>query len=148
MQKKHTHKLKKLQIEDVGVHLLARVKVNGIMANMVVDTGASRTVFDLDKMKKFDLNIEKTDYLSSGIGTNSLESVTTVVEKFQIGRLKVKDFPVVLINLQHVNTSYEMLKLPPVIGIIGGDLLNTYNASINYAQSKIVFTIFDNKENV
>jgi len=141
MPKKHTHKLKKLQIEDVGIHLLARVKVNGVMANMVIDTGASRTVFDLEKMKAFDLDIEKTDYLSSGIGTNSLESVITVIEKFQIGRLKIKDFPVVLIDLQHVNTSYEMLKLPPVIGIIGGDLLNTYNANINYNTSKIIFTI-------
>ena len=141
MLKKHTHKLKKLQIEDVGIHLLARVKVNGVMANMVIDTGASRTVFDLEKMKAFDLDIEKTDYLSSGIGTNSLESVITVIENFQIGRLKIKDFPVVLIDLQHVNTSYEMLKLPPVIGIIGGDLLNTYNANINYNTSKIIFTI-------
>ncbi len=141
MPKKHTHKLKKLQIEDVGVHLLARVKVNGVMANMVIDTGASRTVFDLEKMKAFDLDNEKTDYLSSGIGTNSLESVITVIENFQIGRLKIKDFPVVLIDLQHVNTSYEMLKLPPVIGIIGGDLLNTYNANINYNTSKIIFTI-------
>jgi predicted aspartyl protease len=141
MPKKHTHKLKKLQIEDVGIHLLARVKVNGVMANMVVDTGASRTVFDLEKMKTFNLDIEKTDYLSSGIGTNSLESVITVIENFQIGRLKIKDFPVVLIDLQHVNTSYEMLKLPPVIGIIGGDLLNTYNANINYNTSKIIFTI-------
>ena len=45
-------KLKVIHIEN-GAHLIANVKINGKKAILVVDTGASTTVFDTKAIKKY-----------------------------------------------------------------------------------------------
>ncbi|OQA10334.1 MAG: hypothetical protein BWY67_01178 [Bacteroidetes bacterium ADurb.Bin397] len=44
----------------------------------------------------------------------------------------------VLLDLSHVNQSYEILKLKPVDGVIGGDLLKRYEAIIDYSKKTLV----------
>ena len=139
-------KIQKLQIEGIGIHLIIDVVINGVKAKLVIDTGASRTVLDYGKMQEFDVDIEKTEHLSSGIGTNSMESMLCQLQEFSIGNLKINDITVVLVDLQHVNESYALLKLPPVIGVLGGDILDKYNAKIDYAKSKLFFTIQETSE--
>ena len=36
-----------------------------------------------------------------------------------------------------INTSYEMIKLPPIDGVLGGDLLRKYQAVLSYRLKKI-----------
>ena len=42
-----------LPIEDDGFHLMLKAKINGKKANLIIDTGASRTVFDEILIKDF-----------------------------------------------------------------------------------------------
>ncbi len=144
--KRISKKIQKLQIEGIGIHLITDVVINGVKLKLVIDTGASRTVLDYGKMQEFDIEIEKTEHLSSGIGTNTMESMLCTLEAFSIGNLKIKDFTVVLVDLQHVNESYALLKLPPVIGVLGGDILDKYNAKIDYAKSKLFFNFDETNE--
>ena len=43
----------KLLIEDDGSHLLVKAKINGKIARLLIDTGASRSVFDTEKIRSF-----------------------------------------------------------------------------------------------
>ena len=45
--------LKLLIIEGDGFHIMLHAKINGKKAAMLIDTGASKTVFDLNRITKF-----------------------------------------------------------------------------------------------
>lgn len=90
-----------LSIENDGFHLLIKIYINEKLANVLVDTGASKTIFDTNRIKhfvgntRFDLN----DKLSAGLGTNSMKSHKVILKKLTIGDLKLQNYQTVLIDL-------------------------------------------------
>ena len=131
-----------LNIENEGFHLLINVKINNKKALLIIDTGASSTVFDKEKIKKFAAEKEfiSNDKLSTGLGTNSMKSEKTVLKKIIFGELELKKQPVLLLDLSHVNTSYESIGLKPIDGVLGSDLLLKYDAIIDYKKCELRLT--------
>ena len=113
--------------------------VNGKSARFVVDTGASRTVFDKDRILNYINNPEfaEKEGLSAGIGGTDISSFIFTIEELSFGDLKINDYQAVAMDLSNINTSYEMIKLPPIDGVLGGDLLRKHNAVISYRLKKI-----------
>ena len=126
-------------IENDGFHLKLTIKINGKKACMILDTGASRTVFDETRIAKFigDDSLEEHDRLSTGLGTNSMTSKKVILHQLQIGKLVIKDYQATILDLQHVNQSYLKLDLDPVDGVLGGDILNDYQAVIDYEKKEL-----------
>jgi len=136
-----------LPIEDDGFHLLIRAKINGQKANLIIDTGASRTVFDETLIKKYlpeeyD-NFEINEKLSTGLGTNTMKSSAFSLKSLKIGDLNIENYMAVILDLTNINDSYTKLKLPKIHGVIGGDLLSKYKAVIFYKAKKL--KLFYNK---
>ena len=127
-------------IEDDGCHLKITISINGKSASMILDTGASRTVFDETRIANFVAaeTIEEQDNLSTGLGTNTMESKKVVIDKLQIGEIKIEYYNAAVLDLMHVNQSYEKLEIAPVDGVLGGDILNDYNAVIDYEKKELV----------
>ncbi|MBL4593928.1 MAG: clan AA aspartic protease [Flavobacteriales bacterium] len=127
-------------IENDGFHVKVSIMINGKEASMILDTGASRTVFDETRIMEFvdDNHIEDHDRLSSGLGTNSMTSKKVLIGKIQIGEIEIVGYDATILDLQHVNQSYEKLELEPVEGVLGGDILNDYNAVIDYANKELI----------
>lgn len=127
-----------IPIENDGLHIMIPVKVNNRKANMLIDTGASRTVFDKSSIQKFldaqDAKPEQNEMLSTGIGTTKLESQVVALDKLKIGGLVIKEYKAVVIEMSHVNESYAKLNIPRIDGVIGGDILGNYLAVINYKE--------------
>lgn len=125
-----------LPIEHDGYHLLIKVMVNNRKANMLIDTGASKTVFDKNRIgnfvdtTEFDLN----DKLSTGLGTNTMQSHITTLKKIKLGDIGISDYKIILLDLSHVNHSYQQLSIKPIDGVIGSDLLNDFKAVIHYGK--------------
>lgn len=130
-----------LEIENDGYHLLVKGKINGKTANFLIDTGASRTVFDQVSIHTFidDPELNQNERLSTGIGTNTMASMVTTIQSLEFGGLNIKDYTAIVIDLQHVHASYNSLKLPEINGILGGDILTEHKAVINYKSKKIKF---------
>jgi predicted aspartyl protease len=131
--------LKLLAIEGDGTHLLIAVKINGKKAKLLVDTGASRTVFDINGISKFTgkKKFNKNEQLSTGLGTNSMQSHNTLLKKFEIGKLKIENFEAILLDLKHVNESYERIGLGTIDGVLGGEILVTFKAVIDYGKKQL-----------
>ncbi len=131
--------LKFLAIEGDGIHLLLAVKINGRKARMLVDTGASRTVFDINRIKKFTgkKKFDKNKQLSTGLGTNSMQSHNTVLKKLEIGKIKIENFEAILLDLKHVNESYESIGLGNIDGVLGGEILVGFKAVIDYGKKQL-----------
>ncbi|MBQ5689704.1 MAG: retropepsin-like domain-containing protein [Bacteroidales bacterium] len=128
-----------ISIEGDGFHLIAEGCINGKTARFVVDTGASRTVFDKDKILNYihDPEFSEKEGISAGIGGTDISSFIFDIEELSFGELKIKDYQAVAMDLSNVNDSYAMIKLPPIDGVLGGDLLVKYKAVISYRLKKI-----------
>jgi hypothetical protein len=126
-----------LQILDIGgegYHLMIKMWINGKAAQVIVDTGASKTVFDKTAIEKFvqHKKFDKHEHLSSGLGTNTMISQTTNLKKVKIGDVVLENYTTVLLDLSHVNNSYSQIGLKPVQGVLGSDILLKYGAIIDY----------------
>jgi hypothetical protein len=126
--------LEKVDIETSGNHLLLDVKVNDYSCKLVLDTGASRTVLDVSFLESInqEFTSQPEDEKSVGVGSNQLDSYLIDVDIFEIGELKLENYQLAAMNLEHVKMSYEKLGYNSVQGVLGGDILNNYDAIINY----------------
>ena len=131
-----------ISIEGDGFHIIAEGLINGKSARFVVDTGASRTVFDKERILAYIDNPEfnEKEGLSAGIGGTDISSFIFKLEELSFGELSVKDYQAVAMDLSNVNNSYAMLNIPPVDGVLGGDLLYKHKAVISYKLKKMRLT--------
>ena len=138
---------KVLDIAGEGFHLLIKILINKKVAKVIIDTGASKTVFDNQRIKKYvgKKTFEKYDSLSTGLGTSTMTSELVSIKKIKIGELEIVNYKTILLDLSHVNNSYEQIKLKPVDGVLGSDLLLKYSAVIDY-DKKILKLKFPKKK--
>jgi len=111
-------------------------------ANFLIDTGASRSVFDPKTIATFidDIAFEKKEGLTAGVGSSDLESATFVIDSFFVGSLEIHDYEAVALDLENIHEMYGKLGLPRIDGILGGDLLKRHKAVINYRNKKLRLT--------
>jgi hypothetical protein len=127
-----------VELEHESYHLFIECRLNGKPVNMLVDTGASKTVFDVNRIRKYigarKKSFEIFEKQTTGLGTNTMESHFTVAKSFCIDKLEMKDFKIILLDMAHVNQSYALLKQTAIDGVLGSDLLMTHNAVIDYGK--------------
>lgn len=128
-------------IEEDGCHIFIKGRINGKKVRLLIDTGASRTVFDKNRIIELfgadDVEFVKMEKLSTGLGTNTMESETVTLKELKLGRIKLKDYTAVVLDMVHVNQSYQMLHLPKIDGVIGGDVLASLQAVIDYKNEEL-----------
>lgn len=122
-----------------GYHLGLEVSINGKNAFLLLDTGASRTVFDKNQIDLYNSNkIDLLDEKSTGLGTNTMDIHTTEISNLEIGTKKIENITLALIDLSHVNETYEKLGFKKIQGVLGSDLLYKYQAVINYKSLELI----------
>ena len=119
-----------------GFHFFITAELNSKPANLLVDTGASKTVFDINRIGKF-VNKRKKSFVSydnhsTGLGTNTMESHYTTINEFCISTLRIENYQAILLDMKHVNRSYKSLGLAAIDGVIGSDMLMKYKAVIDF----------------
>ncbi len=131
--------LQLLDIEGEGFHVMVKGTIHGKEASFLIDTGASRSVFDPKTMTAFidEPTFEKKDGLTAGVGSSDLESATFLIQSLTIGELEILDYEAVALDLENIHEMYAKLGLPHIDGILGGDLLKRHNAIINYKVQKM-----------
>ena len=134
--------LQLLDIEGQGFHIMVKGMIHGKEANFLIDTGASQSVFDPKTISSFIDNIqfEKKEGLSAGLGISESEIITFTIETLSIGDLEIHDYEAAAMDLENVYEMYGKVGLPHIDGIIGGDLLKRYKAVINYRSKKLRLT--------
>ena len=132
--KSATVPLELINLNNDGFHLLVEVFVFNQIFNLVLDTGASKTVFDKTTVEKY-IDLEDlliSDQLSTGLGTNSMQSYSIKLNKIKFGQLIIREFEAAVLDLSIISAAYLNLNLPPIKGVLGGDILQKYDAVIDY----------------
>ena len=129
-----------INLNDDGFHLLLEITAFGNKSLAVIDTGASRSVFD----KRF-IEDNSKDFTTSGdVSATTLFTTSSIIQavipKLKLGKLTIKKYPAVALDLDTVNQAYVMLGHPRVIAIIGSDIFYKYEAKINYKKMKVFFS--------
>ena len=132
-------------LEAEGFHLFIKGHINKKKVNLLLDTGASKTVFDINRISRFirksKKNYNSFESRSTGLGTNTMESQFTTAKEFRISELVLPDYCVILLNMAHVNESYATLGIDPIDGVLGSDILMKYSAVIDYKKKLLKLRI-------
>ncbi|PWS31363.1 aspartyl protease family protein [Pedobacter paludis] len=133
--------LKLINLQDDGFHLLVEIVVFKQKHLAVLDTGASRSVFDKGLIES---HLSETLQVSDEINAATLFTTTTTIQatipELKIGKLKIKNYETVAFDLQSVSETYQQFGHPPIMGIIGGDILMKFKALINYHTMELIFS--------
>jgi hypothetical protein len=127
-----------LQVVDLqgdGFHLLVEVVVFGQNFKAVLDTGASKSAFDMDIISGLapqDQIIHIPDHHAIGLGTTTMERYFVNCPQLKLGDLVIENYEAPVFDLSAIKFAYEKLDLPLVIGVIGGDILMQFKGIIDY----------------
>ena len=124
-----------IEIEPDNYHAFVKVRIGRRNARFLLDTGASKTVLDNEKILKFvkaDAVMAYDDAKSVGLGTDTVETHIARLRSIRIGDLQTAAVDVAVLSLSHVNVVYSMLKLHEIDGVLGSDLLVRFHAVISY----------------
>lgn len=113
-------------------HLLIRAKINGVLGNFILDTGASNSCIGFESVALFQVQAEASNTLASGAGGTGMQTQLGSNNTLQLGFWKDTAFNLVIFDLSHVNEALLQYKSKPVHGIIGADVLLKGKAIIDY----------------
>lgn len=128
-----------INLQDDGFHLLVEIVVFGEKLFAVLDTGASRSVFDKTLMEKNIEGLTISEETQAATIFSTAATFTGIIPKLKIGKLSLKNYPAVALDLKAVTETYLSMGHPPISAIIGGDILMEYNAKIEYYKRLVRF---------
>lgn len=123
-----------VNLEDNSCHLfVGAIFNNDHCGEMIIDTGASKTVFSYSHLKDMANNIRDAENIhSTGINAGPLDSKLATISMFRLGDLVIEDHEILLMDLDNINEIYNKIIQKEIWGLLGGDFLRNYKANIDY----------------
>ncbi len=130
-----------LELDDQGIHLIIAATINKKTINLIIDTGASKTVFDINLLQDYCSFIDDNNIIESkGINSEFLETKKAKIKNIKFGDIEFNNFETVLLDLSNINDIYSEFSDLTIYGLIGGDFLIKYKAIINYYDKTLSFS--------
>lgn len=129
--KKENYRKVKFKITKTQ-HLLIKAKINGVIGNFILDTGASNSCVGFESVDLFLLEAKKSKTKAAGAGATGMFTQLALKNQLQLGSWKDSNFEIVIFDLSHVNEALTQHKAKPVHGIIGADILMKGKAIVDY----------------
>lgn len=128
------------ELDRGGYHIFLPVTVNGKKCRFLIDTGASKTVIDKTyfEQKQGKKNLVTVKQETAGLHSSVAESHFGKIKELQVGKHKKKNFQIAAIDLGHVNGMYKKLKMKPIQGILGSDLMLEHQMIVDYGSMKVI----------
>jgi hypothetical protein len=116
-----------------------KIRIGRKSFRMLVDTGASRTVFDATEIsgKLPQIELNEAERLSVGLGSSGIAGKIAMMGNLSFNGLKINNYTTMLLDLSHVNASYSELGIEPIDGVLGSDLMHELGAIINFYNETI-----------
>jgi hypothetical protein len=129
-----------IELESENYHILgSSVFADGQKANWIIDTGASKTVFDKNLTDYYTtLDGESDEIHTATPSENALDVVLAELKPFSFGKIEVDKQKVALLDLSHINELYSAYTENKIYGLIGSDFLMKYQARIDYKKQVLI----------
>ena len=116
-------------------HYKLSAKINGILGEFILDTGASTSCVGFVNADHFFLISEDSKVTAAGAGAINMETKVARKNSFSIGKWKVDKMDFILFDLSHVNEALLQAKESEIHGIIGSDFLKLRRGVIDYGRN-------------
>ncbi len=139
-RKKYEVPIEIIELEPNNYHIILRAKIEQNNIVLLIDTGASKTVFNsslegIIEIPKEDYDAE--DIKTAGIGEGRIDAALATIECLSINEIKIEKLDVATISLDHINLLYEQFTSVKIDGLIGSDFLYNYEAILNYKKKTL-----------
>jgi hypothetical protein len=129
-----------ISMGEEAFHLLVPINIFNKKRLAVVDTGASRTIFDKRILEEnLELAASSEEHQITTIFSSS-SAIQGIIPKFKIGKLIIKDYDAFGLDLDSVNESYKQMGHPRIDAVIGGDIFVQFQSEISYSRLELTFT--------
>ncbi len=118
-------------------HYIFSAKINGILGNFILDTGASTSCIGFRSSSYFLLISEESKIKAAGAGAINMVTKLSRKNDFSVGKWNRNNMNFILFDLSHVNEALEQVDEATVHGIIGADFLKTARAVIDYGRNAL-----------
>ena len=113
-------------------HIIIESLVNKINGRFIIDIGASSSCINFLSAKKFNLDFKKSNDKASSATEDINVTFYSKNNTLEIDNFKKYNFEIILFDMSYINNSLKEKEIKEIDGIIGGDILNEFNAKINY----------------
>lgn len=132
----------KIPLSRSGVgHFHTKGLLNERSISVLIDTGASSTVFSLDLAREMNLPMTKLSMFGGGAGAAQLEIYQIQDARFAVDDISPKVRMLLAMDLSHVNQALALKGSTPVDAILGVDVLETHVAVIDYGSSSLYLKV-------
>lgn len=129
------------EIEQASFHPIVAATIAGKQINMILDTGASRTVLSSNLVINFDKTAgDGEEAFAAGINAQRMEVEQVVIPSIRIGNLDFFDMLIFSTNLDAVSSLYEQMAGVRIDGLLGCDFLVKYGGVVDFNAQRIVLT--------
>ena len=126
--------------ENTAKQFEVEAEINGEPLLLIVDTGASHTIFSRDRIKELGLDLEETQVEFSGIGrTQRLYS--TEIKNLRIGGASTGPISIFAADLSHLQKMLRSGGSRAADGLIGADFLTRWSAVLDVKYSTLFLRI-------
>ncbi len=125
-----------VELDNNSFHLFVEGQINGHICHLIIDTGASKTVFAYNRLHQLlsENPVAQPEIQSAGISAASIDSHSGILSQFQLGKFTYTDMEVILIDLSSIEVLYQNYAEKSIWGLIGSDFLLKYKAKLDYGQ--------------
>lgn len=136
-----------IELEESSYHLMIPIHIQKQhQGYLIIDTGASKTVFDYNLLLPFAKDIEDADSeQSSGINSMISGTYTCLLPEISFADFSITDFATILLDLSHINQLYSKYTNKEITGLLGSDFLVENKALINYDKKLLTLKISKRK---
>ncbi len=138
----HIVDIKIIELEPNSYHLIVEAEFSNYLKGfLIIDTGASRSVFDYNFLNSQirNENVVKSED-SMGINAAIEDMRVGILPLIKINDCTITNSEVALMDLSYVNEAYKKYASIEVAGLLGSDFFVKYSAVIDYGNKRLVFS--------
>jgi predicted aspartyl protease len=132
-----------ISVGNDGHHIIIKGKINKKDRFLMIDTGASKSVFNVSLLNiktKEGMSVYQKNASAVTMTLDEIPSTNGIIKELQIQDLKIYNFEATLIDLKHINDLYQNNSGKEISGLIGNDLLIKYKAVIDYSNKVLILS--------
>ena len=120
-----------------GFNLYVDGAVNGKPARLMVDTGAFATLLHSRFVRRMQIPLRETPFSSSGVNLKQRGVQMATISRFSIGSMNLERKEVGVINLEGLIHGGLLDASPPVVGLLGSEILRRHHAIIDFGTKSL-----------
>jgi predicted aspartyl protease len=120
-----------------GFNLYVDGSVNGLKAKLMVDTGAFATLLHTRFVRRMKIPLRDTPLSSSGVNLKQRGVQIATISRLSIGSMDLERKDVGVINLEGLIHGGLLNASPPVVGLLGSEILRRYHGIIDFGTKSL-----------